>query len=331
VSPALHAALVAEYRLPTTRIEFGAAETDQCFKCHGIPNFIARDTVSLVVRNLSVPPAAFKGSVHGKLACNQCHGDIRQYPHEFKTARPKVGCDADCHARDASGQPVRHEAQMAEFRRGAHSKGLDGGNPDIPACAYCHGASDPHAATRFKDVLAPRDRMALCADCHDDAQRMVRNKMNPEAVPSYRRSFHYKAIRFGSTKTAVCQDCHQVHRVIASRDTASSVSATHLAQTCGQEDCHEGARMNFAMSGANHLGLRVRRDPVLALWERFFVLISVGTLLVLGAGVAFDAQRRFWWLGRLLRRVAAGEAVSGRHPRGAGAAPAVPGERGRDE
>jgi len=46
------------------------------------------------------------------------------------------------------------------------------------------------------------------------------------------------------------------------------------------------------MSGANHLSLRVARDPVLRLVETLFAWIGAVVLLVLGAGVALDAQRR---------------------------------------
>ena len=324
VTRAAHEALVAEYKLATTRIEFGPSERDTCLKCHVIPNFVLRDSATLVVKNLSVSRPAFLASVHGKLACNQCHADVKRYPHEFTTARPQVSCDADCHARDAKGQPVRHDRELADFRRGAHRKGLTGENPDSPSCTYCHGAGDPHAATPVKNVLRPRDKMALCAPCHDDRQRMVRNHVNPEAVASYRRSFHYKAIRLGAAKSAVCQDCHLVHRVIGPRDTASTVSVLHLAQTCAQKDCHPNARINFAMSGANHLDLRLRRDPVLAIWDRFFVWVTVGTVLALGAGVLFDAQRRFWRVLPARRRPAAAEPGASRAP---GSSPA--GEPGR--
>jgi cytochrome b subunit of formate dehydrogenase len=84
-----------------------------------------------------------------------------------------------------------------------------------------------------------------------------------------------------------------VHRVIAARDTASSVNAAHLPATCGQEDCHPGARLPFAMSGANHLALRVRREPGLAAFEGLLIGGGVALLVLLGGVAALDAQRRF--------------------------------------
>ncbi|MBI5711230.1 MAG: cytochrome b/b6 domain-containing protein [Candidatus Eisenbacteria bacterium] len=281
-----------EFRLPTRHIKFGASETDSCLKCHGMPNFVVRDSATRALLHLTVAGPAFRSSAHGKLACTQCHGDIRAFPHEFKAARPKVSCDADCHARDAKGRPIRHDRSVADYRVSAHRKGLTGETTDSPDCDYCHGAGDPHAAARGTKTLARPEKLAQCAPCHDDRERMSRDRVNPDAVASYRRSFHYKASRFGSSRAAVCQDCHTAHRVLAPRDTASTVSAAHLPGTCGQQDCHKGAKLNFAMSGANHLALRVRREPLLAAEEAFFVLLGVGILLVLAAGVLFDAQRR---------------------------------------
>ena len=83
--------------------------------------------------------------------------------------------------------------------------------------------------------------------------------LTTDAVDSYRRSFHYKAIRFGETNTAVCQDCHTVHDVLPKDSAHSSIADANLPKTCGQSDCHPGAQMNFSMSGANHLDLRIDR------------------------------------------------------------------------
>jgi formate dehydrogenase subunit gamma len=282
------------YRLPTEHIQFGPDERDQCLKCHGMPNFIVRDSVT---RYLSVDGAAFRRSVHGKLDCTRCHGDIHAYPHEFKATRPEVGCDADCHARDAKGQPIRHDAQLNDFRAGAHRRGLTGEITNSPSCIYCHGAGDAHAVARARQALSQQQKMALCAPCHDDAERMAQSGVDTDAVASYRRGFHYKAIRLGSTRSAVCQDCHAVHRVISPRDTASTVFVTHLTRTCGQENCHPNAGMNFARSGTNHLAVHGRREPVLAAVHACFVGFGVFVVVLLGSGVLLDARRRIGRIG----------------------------------
>ncbi len=59
--------------------------------------------------------------------------------------------------------------------------------------------------------------------------------------------------------------------------------------------------MNFSMSGANHLTLRIEREPLLSLEEHLFMLLTAGTMLMLIAGIILDVQRKFGWI-VLLRR-----------------------------
>ena len=143
---------------------------------------------------------------------------------------------------------------------------------------------------------------------------MRRNQVEPDAVSSYRRSFHYKAITFGSLQPAVCPDCHTAHRILPPTDPKSSVAPAALPATCGQTACHAGARASFAVSGANHLDLRVKQEPMLAAEEWLFWSLTTGTLTMLGMGILHDVQKKFGWvvllnrvsvrLGRQLRAIA---------------------------
>jgi hypothetical protein len=148
--------------------------------------------------------------------------------------------------------------------------------------------------------------MALCDGCHADGGRMTRHHVDPDAVPSYRRSFHYKAIKFGARQTAVCQDCHTAHRIRPASDPKSSVAAAALPATCGQTACHPGASARFAVSGANHLDLRVKREPILRAEEGLFRLLTAGTMAMLVIGIVLDVQKKFGWfvlVTRSLQRV----------------------------
>ncbi len=290
---ALPGAAAARAPVPFPPLTFGPHELARCLNCHGLPNFLDRDSLTSTLRDLSVDTRAHVLSVHGSLECTQCHPDVRAYPHTFdRGRRAKVSCDADCHATDIEGKPVSHRTQVADFLAGAHRKGLLGTSADSPTCVTCHGAGRPHAIASPRRTLGPRDRMRLCADCHEDRVRMARNRVDAEAVSSYRRSFHYQAVRFGSTKTAVCQDCHAVHRVLSPDSTASTVGAAGVVKTCGQKDCHKGATGVFAMSGANHLDLRARREPVLWLAGRFLWALTWLVSLVALGDIVLDAARR---------------------------------------
>lgn len=281
-----------DHRLPPGPLAFEPRATDACLPCHGLPGFFVADSTGRRMRLLTVDADAFRASAHGKLACTDCHPEIVRYPHEVAATRARVACDAACHARDAEGREYRHAAQVAEYRAGVHRAGLERADSASPDCAYCHGGGDPHAIGADPDRWSRAEHVARCAPCHDDRALMRAAKVEPDAVASWRESFHARAIRFGSDRAATCQHCHGVHLVRAPDDTASTVHPAHLPRTCGQQDCHEGARLNFAMSGANHLALRARREPALAATALLFGGAGLGIVLLLGAAVALDALRR---------------------------------------
>jgi hypothetical protein len=259
-------------------------------------NFTFRETAETRVRNLSVAAAVYNTSVHGSLHCQQCHPDVKEYPHRFEPTRKTVSCGDDCHATDAKGAPYTHAKVASEFAGSVHGAALKKNNNDAPTCLSCHGKGSPHAIVKARKAVSLQEKMALCAACHDDHALMEKNKVPTEAVSSYRRSFHFKAIRFGQTNTAVCQDCHTVHGVLPKDSARSSIAPANVAQTCGKDGCHPGAKMNFAMSGANHLGMRVEREPLLSFMEEFFLLLTAGTLVMLVIGIALDVQKKFGWL-----------------------------------
>lgn len=281
-----------DYRFPPGPIAFGPRETGRCFPCHGMPGFFVSDSAGRRARLLTVDSTAFRASAHAGIACTDCHPEIVKYPHDVSATRVRVACDAACHTRDARGAEYRHTVPADEFRAGVHRGGATGEDPASPTCAYCHGGGDPHAVARDPDRWSRAGHVARCASCHDDRALMRKAEVDPGAVASWRESFHARAIRFGSARAATCQHCHGVHLVRAPDDTASMVHPSRLARTCGQQDCHAGVRMNFALSGASHLGLRARREPVLAATSFVFGTVGATIVLVLGLAVALDALRR---------------------------------------
>jgi len=296
---------------PTERLVFKANDTQRCLKCHNMENFAFRHTLSYGehLHDFSVNADTFQASVHGSIACQQCHTDITEYPHPFVEERARVSCGADCHATDSSGKTFSHQVVFGEFQSSVHRKGLTRENQDSPNCTTCHGSGNPHGIQKAKQAVAIREKMALCVSCHANQAMMEKNLVDPNAVSSYKRSFHYKAIRFGETNTAVCQDCHTVHHILPKDSASSSISTANISNTCGQQKCHPGAAMNFSMSGANHLALRIEREPILWWLEKFFVILTAGTLAMLIVGILLDIQRKFGWVilfGKSVRKALAG-------------------------
>lgn len=289
---------VADSGVPIEHLTFGRNETDRCLKCHGMVNFAYKLPVKDGdrLRNFTVLADTFKASVHAAVTCTQCHQDILEYPHKFSGGRPRVLCGADCHAVDKQGALYDHAKTFSEYRTSVHGKGLTDSTSGSPRCESCHGAGNPHAIHKAKGSLTKSERMNLCITCHDDRSLMLSKHVDPDAVSSYRQSFHYKAIRFGQTETAVCQDCHRVHAILPADSVASSISPANIASTCGQQSCHTGVAMNFAMSGANHLRMRIEKEPILFIEEKLFIVLTLGTMAMLVVGILLDIQKKYGWL-----------------------------------
>lgn len=287
--------------LPTSPFSIPQNDSRACLKCHGMATFAVRDSVTLKVRDLSVHADRFNSSVHRNIRCQQCHDGMTSYPHAASALKRRVSCGDDCHTTDSTGRPYNHARISDELAASVHGVGLKARSADAPSCMSCHGSGKAHEVRKAAKSVSPATKMELCVKCHDDAEMMRRNRSNTEAVSTYKRSFHYKAIHFGATGTAVCQDCHTVHGVLPKDSVRSSISSANISRTCGQKACHPGAAMNFSMSGFNHLGLRIEREPILLWIERFFIVLTAGSMAMLLVGIVLDIQRKFGW-GRLALR-----------------------------
>src|ERR1051325_5627174 len=218
----------------------------------------------------------FAASIHGPLACVDCHAalaKVTEFPHDEKVA--KVAC-ATCHDQVAS---TYHDTIRAWAKEKA-------GLVVAPACADCHGKHDirPHtdSASRVFRTTIPATcggchagireqfdrgihaaklkigdtRAPSCADCHTAhaIQRADTDKWrlavtaecgtcHAPVVESFRRTFHGKVTEIGFTAVATCSDCHGAHAILPAANSASTVSRAHLVETCAR--CHPGANERF--------------------------------------------------------------------------------------
>ncbi len=246
-----------------------------CLACHGQKDF--KDDKG---RNLHVDGAHQKASVHGSLACGDCHGDIKDYPHAKKVA--KVEC-ATCHAEEAAAAPKSvhgemlgpdactschgdpHEIQPAgkkpgqeckachadeikEFGTSVHGRPRPGGAPTIATCQSCHGpAHNMVAQSDPASPVAKRNLPATCGSCHSNAAYLEKHLI-PFARPveAYRSSIHGRAVAAGNDKAASCSDCHGVHNILPARDPKSKINHWNVPQTCGA--CHSQIRDIYLQS-----------------------------------------------------------------------------------
>ncbi|MBX7135411.1 MAG: cytochrome b/b6 domain-containing protein [Fimbriimonadaceae bacterium] len=269
-APFVVAALFAQPQTTPTQAEPERSEEVQaCMGCHD-PAAESGTAVHL---------AALDISPHKELDCTSCHAEFTaEAPHSDQMLASKPAC-ANCHV-----------DQTDQFAASVHAR-PDKQPGDHPTCVSCHATTDPHSVTPAAS-LTRKDLVKVCSDCHRDENLMARYGPNTDAVHSYELSFHGKAfLKFGNNKTAICTDCHGYHDVKSPSDPEASTNVNNIAETCGQPDCHPGATMNFGMSGASHMHLKIKETPILGGIELFFKVLTFAVVGFLLLGVAMDIRR----------------------------------------
>ncbi|MCB8818720.1 cytochrome c3 family protein [Desulfosporosinus shakirovi] len=108
------------------------------------------------------------------------------------------------------------------------------------SCTSCHtdisGYPHPEGAS-----LDKKESVATCTSCHKGL-----------VTDSYARSFHGKAIHFGSEKSASCADCHGAHDILGQDNPNSKVAKENIPETCA--GCHGEASPGFS-EGEEHFEL----------------------------------------------------------------------------
>ncbi len=249
------------------------ASDQDCLACHGEAGMKSESG-----RSLHVDAAKFKGSMHSALGCTDCHVGVKEYPHPKAMRLPSC---ASCHEEPASQLPksvhsilgagacaschgTGHEVQAAEkvlpqqcatchedavhgYQLGVHAVARKEGDRQAPTCTACHGG--PHQILAASDPDSPVSHVHIpntCAKCH--AQKFVMERVGVSTQPfySYEESVHGRAVVAGSTKAAVCTDCHGVHEIRRASDEKSSIFKFNVPSTCGQ--CHDAISKEFTQS-----------------------------------------------------------------------------------
>jgi formate dehydrogenase gamma subunit len=246
-----------------------------CLACHGEKEF-----KSASGRSLHVDAARQKASVHGSLACRDCHSDVKDYPHPKHVAR--VAC-ATCHAEEATAVPNGihgailgkdacgschrdpHEVQPAgikpgqeckachadvvkEFERSVHGRPGLNGAPAIATCRSCHGSAHTVVAcTEPASPVAKRNLPATCGSCHSNPAYLAQHAVAfARPVEAYQLSVHGRAVAANNENAATCSDCHGVHNILPARDPQSKINHWNVPQTCGA--CHAQIRDLYLQS-----------------------------------------------------------------------------------
>jgi cytochrome b subunit of formate dehydrogenase/ribosomal protein S27AE len=204
---------------------------DDCLACHSdstLTNEVNGHKVSLFVDGQKL-----KHSIHGSMfTCVDCHKDVKGLVHE--STPKKISC-ADCHS----------DAQQA-YAHSLHAKPAKNGMP-AATCQDCHGEShEIVAADDPKSPVSHANIPTTCGRCHGQKFLMESNGESAQPFLSYQESVHGRAIEKGSTKAAVCTDCHGAHDILEANNQQSPIYKFNVPATCGK--CHADIKNTFMAS-----------------------------------------------------------------------------------
>ncbi len=238
-----------------------SGENDEtCLDCHS-----DRTLESESGKNVFADTSVLSNSVHGGLACLDCHNqdgaDFEDFPH-FKTYKP-VNCE-DCHAKQGF-------VYMEYFNKMLRKKGTK----NIPDCKECHGTHDAHKqpgmelvcdrchkeiakdyrqSYHFKKYPEDPRKYPICTTCHDAHFKSKRevmseieykqeivdicSKCHMRDIETYVHSRHFHELEAGNTKAPVCTSCHEKHAIRKPSDPKSKVHSSNITDVCNS--CHPG-------------------------------------------------------------------------------------------
>jgi cytochrome b subunit of formate dehydrogenase/nitrate/TMAO reductase-like tetraheme cytochrome c subunit len=204
---------------------------EDCLSCHSDATMTTDVNGAKV--SLFVDAKKLKHSIHGSMfACVDCHKDVKSLVHE--TTPQKVTC-AQCHADD-------HDA----YSHSTHAKITKSGKP-AAGCEDCHGGV--HEILPSTDPKSPVNHANIpytCGRCHGQKFLMESNGQSAQPFISYQDSVHGRATEKGSTKAAVCTDCHGSHQILPANDAKSPIYKFNVPATCGK--CHTDVSNTFMQS-----------------------------------------------------------------------------------
>ena len=211
----------------------GMADQD-CLGCHAKKDIKSSKTG----KSLFIDAAELSNSIHLKIACSQCHSEVKpSHVRPCDSITKKVDCSS-CHVEIGD-----------EYKSSIHGQLFSKNDPNAPTCTVCHGQHGILGKTNKLSPIFPTNIPNLCAKCHREGEKAAVKYKGTERniVNSYTESIHGKGLlKSGLTVTATCTDCHTAHHELPHSDPESSINPKNVSQTCGH--CHYGIEEQFNKS-----------------------------------------------------------------------------------
>ena len=215
-----------------------------CGYCHDDPNFQKKHKMTI-----SSPGVMYSNSVHGKSlgsgskdapTCLSCHGT-----HNIKNRVHPESTISSFNLPKTCGQC--HEKETEEYTESIHWFYALKGIREAPVCNDCHNEhSIKHLDVTKSKANGKLLQEQTCMICHQDPRLAERFGKNGGQSVQYQDSYHGLAAMRGYEKSALCVDCHAVHKILPKSYPESTVSEANVTKTC--QTCHPDATEVFSKS-----------------------------------------------------------------------------------
>jgi nitrate/TMAO reductase-like tetraheme cytochrome c subunit len=214
---------------------------ESCFHCH------------------SKQVKEFETSVHfnNNISCTDCHGGDKNISGSVVSLNVMS-------TKDFIGSPSQenlttlcskcHPQVTADYEKSIHWQKIREGRTGSASCINCHGAHNILSSKNQDSPTYFENIPLMCSDCHENQTKMqaLYYGIKTDWFDTYKKSYHYKAYLSGGKVLATCSDCHESHDVKPEDDPESSINPANLPATCGQSDCHPGAKNVNVYGGKVH-------------------------------------------------------------------------------
>lgn len=280
--------------------------------------------------------ALFEEGPHVRVKCLDCHRDISKIPHDpAKKVDCTTECHL---TEPSGQKNFSHKSVSDQLAKSVHGSLEADGNPkknsqDYPGCKDCHeeplyrplsffkgktsGVSErslsrcktchrtgkfaesfyKHVTSRLQKSRKPAETVGVCAKCHGDKDFNQRHKLD-DVVTSYKETFHWKAIRFGSEETPDCVDCHvvkgeSVHFIEGKDSPTAANNKKNVPTTCRTSECH--AKANEKLAGFQvHVTYDKDKYPLQYYMLKFFTALMAGVMYFFLVLIILELLRRLF-------------------------------------
>jgi nitrate/TMAO reductase-like tetraheme cytochrome c subunit len=330
-----------------------AADKENCLMCHKYRQ-LGRIDEQGRKRNYNVNERLYANSVHRNVPCRDCHTYITKLPHDPVKEEVDCANECHIKPPFAK-ENFSHKRIIEIYNESVHGIKPDDPpelKAAKPYCKYCHlnpmytrvseerieyektlarclNCHEERGVTqaykhithrlRHKTSRSPQEIVELCTkNCHADIELMKKfnvSKESLEAVETYNRSVHGKAVALGSQEAADCISCHAtsaIHDIYKKDDPRSTVNKANLEKTCKQ--CHKNVNSRFIQIDV-HSGVTKEEKPTLyyihlalkfAFYVTVFTLIGHAVLETYGRktdGIKWQLRHGTTWRGHSKRKI----------------------------